>query len=133
MIIGIVGNAGAGKSTLAAIIKDLVPGAVDIALAGPIKRFCKEVFDFTDEQLYGPSEARDAPDERYPAEAKPEREISDDLAACLLSVRSGHSPKPSPEIREVAVDLSRFTMPGDAALEDKGIGDIPTAFWPDLD
>ena len=67
------------------------------------------------------------------AEAKPEREISDDLAACLLSVRSGHSPKPSPEIREVAVDLSRFTMPGDAALEDKGIGDIPTAFWPDLD
>ena len=35
MIIGIVGNAGAGKSTLAAIIKELVPGTVDIAFADP--------------------------------------------------------------------------------------------------
>ncbi len=36
-----------------------------VGLADPLKRICQEVFGFTDEQLWGPSEMRNAPDERY--------------------------------------------------------------------
>ena len=57
---------GSGKNTAADLIKELVPGAVDIAFADPMKEFCQEVFDFSDEQLWGRSEAREKPDKRYP-------------------------------------------------------------------
>lgn len=40
-------------------------GFVKVSLADPIKRICKDVFAFTDEQLWGPSEKRNAPDPRY--------------------------------------------------------------------
>jgi hypothetical protein len=64
-LIGICGRAGAGKSTAAAVlVKEF--GYVEVALADPMKRICKEVFDFSDEQLWGPSEKRNAPDKRYP-------------------------------------------------------------------
>ena len=33
-----------------------------------MKRIARDVFGFSDEQLYGPSEMRNAPDERYPRE-----------------------------------------------------------------
>jgi len=65
MIIGISGKAGAGKDT----VSDLLVKYhlfVRVALADPLKRICKEVFDFSDEQLWGPSEERNKPDERYP-------------------------------------------------------------------
>jgi hypothetical protein len=41
-------------------------GWVRVALADPLKRIAKDVYDFTDEQLWGPSSARNAPDRRYP-------------------------------------------------------------------
>jgi hypothetical protein len=63
-LIGISGLAGAGKDTAAEIlVKEF--GFVRVALADPIKRICKEVFEFTDEQLWGSSERRNAVDERY--------------------------------------------------------------------
>lgn len=62
MIVGVTGNARAGKDTLAAhLIKHY--GFERIGMADPMKRFCQEVFGFSDEQLYG--EERDAPDKRY--------------------------------------------------------------------
>jgi hypothetical protein len=65
MIIGICGLAGSGKDTAA---DSLVLGHhfVKLAFADLMKRFCKEVFDFSDEQLWGPSANRNAPDPRYP-------------------------------------------------------------------
>ena len=65
MIIGICGQAGSGKDTAADF---LVKNAnfVKVAFADPMKRICQDVFDFTDEQLWGPSEKRNAEDERYP-------------------------------------------------------------------
>lgn len=64
-LVGIAGRAGAGKSTAASVlVKEF--GFVEVALADPIKRICKEVFAFTDEQLWGPSEMRNKPDSRYP-------------------------------------------------------------------
>ena len=65
MIIGISGFKGSGKDTLADwLVKEY--GFVKIGLADPLKRFCAEAFDFSDEALWGPSELREIPDERYP-------------------------------------------------------------------
>lgn len=63
-LVAVLGLAGSGKNTAANIIARLTGGSC-IALADPLKRFCKEVFDFSDEQLYGPSEYRNAVDLRY--------------------------------------------------------------------
>jgi hypothetical protein len=58
------GNAGAGKDTVADIlIKDF--GYVRVAFADVMKRFAQEIYQFSDEQLWGPSEKRNAPDPRY--------------------------------------------------------------------
>lgn len=65
MIIGLLGKAGSGKDTAA----DYLCTHYDymkVSFADPLKRFCKDVFDFSDEQLWGPSEERNKPDPRYP-------------------------------------------------------------------
>jgi len=64
MIIGITGKAGAGKDTAADVLVERF-NFVKVALADPLKRICQEVFDFSDEQLWGPSEKRNEPDQRY--------------------------------------------------------------------
>lgn len=70
-IIGLLGHAGCGKDTVADMVFDYVHGSSWLtpkrfALADPLKRFCEEVFGFSDAQLYGPSEERNKPDLRYP-------------------------------------------------------------------
>lgn len=57
--------AGAGKDTAADWLVER-HGFVKIGLADPLKRICKEVYNFTDDQLWGPSQFREAPDMRYP-------------------------------------------------------------------
>ncbi len=64
MIIGITGRAGAGKDTIADVLVKS-HGFVKVGLADEIKRICKRVFDFSDDQLWGPSAMRNAPDPRY--------------------------------------------------------------------
>lgn len=64
MIIGVSGVAGSGKSTTADFLANN-HGFVAIALADPMKRFCREIFGFTNEQLWGPSSSRNAGDSRY--------------------------------------------------------------------
>jgi hypothetical protein len=65
MILGMCGLAGSGKDTAAKfVIAD--HGFVPMAFADEMKRICKRVYDFTDEQLWGPSEFRNLPDKRYP-------------------------------------------------------------------
>jgi hypothetical protein len=64
MIIGLCGPAGSGKDTAADfLVKN--HGFAKVAFADPLKRICKDVFAFTDEQLWGPSEKRNAVDERF--------------------------------------------------------------------
>lgn len=70
MIIALSGFAGSGKDAAADIlVRD--HNFVKVAIADPLKRIAKEVYDFTDEQLWGPSEERNKPDERYPREHGP--------------------------------------------------------------
>ena len=64
----LVGKAGAGKDSVASALLRAgehreCPG-VAIALADPLKRFAKHALGFTDDQLWGPSEARNAVDPR---------------------------------------------------------------------
>lgn len=64
-IIGISGQAGSGKDTAADILL-AKEGFIKLSLADPIKRFAQELWNFSDDQLFGPSEFRNKPDERYP-------------------------------------------------------------------
>lgn len=64
-ILGITGKAGSGKSTFGTILQEECGWAV-LAFADPLKQWAKDVFDFTDDQLWGPSEERNKPDPRYP-------------------------------------------------------------------
>lgn len=65
LILGVSGLAGSGKSLVAEYIAHNFNG-VQCALADPIKRIVAEVYRFSETQLWGPSEMRNAPDERYP-------------------------------------------------------------------
>lgn len=63
-VIGVCGQAGSGKNT----VGDMIECHVDtkqMALADPMKQFAKRVFGFTDTQLWGDSDQRNAPDYRY--------------------------------------------------------------------
>ena len=65
MLIGVSGPAGSGKDAVADFLRaDL--RFTSISLADPLKRICRDVYDFTEEQLWGPSAMRNKPDERYP-------------------------------------------------------------------
>lgn len=61
----VAGSAGAGKDTVADRLL-AKHSFVRIAMADAIKRACQGFFEFTDEQLWGPSAYRNAPDLRYP-------------------------------------------------------------------
>lgn len=63
-IVGISGQTGSGKDTVANYLTE-EHGFVKIALADPIKRFGYHVFLFNTDQLWGPSQARNAVDLRY--------------------------------------------------------------------
>lgn len=63
-IIGLSGVAGVGKDYIANILCEDF-GFIKVAFADPIKRICRDVFDFSEEQLWGPSEKRNEPDKRY--------------------------------------------------------------------
>lgn len=65
MLLGVSGCAGSGKSTFADILAKEHSYAV-VSLADPIKRICREVFAFSEGQLWGPSPMRNEPDIRYP-------------------------------------------------------------------
>jgi len=83
MIIGITGKAGSGKDTAADILVDGF-GFRKISLADPMKRAVMDWFGFSHNQLWGPSEMRNAPDKRYvrvPAHEEP----------CFRTDEWGHS------------------------------------------
>jgi len=64
-VIGVCGLAGSGKNEVTKVLIEEC-GWVNVAFADEMKRICKRVYGFTDEQLWGPSEMRNAPDKRYP-------------------------------------------------------------------
>lgn len=67
MIIGICGLSGSGKSAVGDVFVQHHEATV-MLFADEMKRICKKLFQFTEEQLWGPSEERNKPDKRYPRE-----------------------------------------------------------------
>ncbi len=93
-IVGILGEAGSGKDTIAAFALKFVPGE-SFALADPMKHFAQTVFGFTQEQLWGPSACRNAVDERLSFPVKPVSEPRSGFWAWLLNL------KPKPPVKPV--------------------------------
>lgn len=62
-IIGICGQLGSGKDTVADSFVN--NGYTKVSLADSIKRFARDLFDFSEQQLWGPSEYRNETDPRY--------------------------------------------------------------------
>lgn len=60
MIVACSGAAGSGKSLVADYLRDR-HGFRVVSFAGPLKAIAQQLWGFTDEQLYGPSEARSTP------------------------------------------------------------------------
>lgn len=58
----LVGKAGVGKDTVASFLAK--KGGICIAQADPLKRYAYQVLRMNEHQLWGPSEARNAPDPR---------------------------------------------------------------------
>jgi len=58
-VIGLLGPAGSGKDLVADWFTSN-KNFVKVALADPMKRFCQKAFGFTEKQLWGPSEERNA-------------------------------------------------------------------------
>ncbi len=67
LILGINGVAGSGKDTVGDFVK-ADNNFTKVALADELKRAAKRFYDFTDDQLWGPSQLRNEPDKRYPRE-----------------------------------------------------------------
>jgi hypothetical protein len=63
-VIGILGKAGAGKDTIFNIIQKHRARAERVSFADPIREICRQLYDFSDEQLFGSK--KDEPDLRYP-------------------------------------------------------------------
>jgi hypothetical protein len=62
---GRMASAGTGKDTVADLFVSEHHFA-KVAFADPMKRFLMEVYGFTKEQLWGPSDLREVPDKRFP-------------------------------------------------------------------
>lgn len=61
MIIGLTGLAGSGKDTVADVLQAHHRFA-KVLLADPVKRICQDVFGWSYERLWGPSQNRNEPD-----------------------------------------------------------------------
>jgi hypothetical protein len=68
ILLAVSGHSGAGKDTIADYLTK-VHAFTKVGLADPLKRICFDVYAFTEDQLWGPSEMRNAPDSRYLREA----------------------------------------------------------------
>lgn len=63
-IVGVMGPAGSGKSTVADYLVERY-GAVKYTLAAPLKEIARDVLEFTHEQLYGSQAQKETTDPRY--------------------------------------------------------------------
>lgn len=64
LIIGLCGRAGSGKTSVARFIEDKY-GATRLAFAAPLKTLAMELWDFSEEQVYGEADVKEAIDPRW--------------------------------------------------------------------
>ena len=64
VVIGFLGTAGAGKTPAAKFLEEKY-GAVRISFAYPLKRMAMDMFGFTEEQVWGSTESKEAVDPNW--------------------------------------------------------------------
>lgn len=65
-VIGFMGYAGVGKTTISNMLKSISPTQIEVAsFAGPLKKAVQELFLFSDEQVYGTKEQKETVDSRW--------------------------------------------------------------------
>ena len=65
-VIGFMGYAGVGKTTVSQILQTIAPDKIEIAsFASPLKKAVKDLFLFSDEQVYGTKEQKEEVDPRW--------------------------------------------------------------------
>lgn len=65
LVIGFMGYAGVGKTTAAKALQDYYKDTEIASFAGPLKQAVQRLFLFSDEQVYGTKEHKEAVDERW--------------------------------------------------------------------
>ena len=75
--------AGAGKDEVAKVLAQ--HGFVSVAFSDVMKRWCRDLFSFTDDQLWGKSETRAEPDQRFPR-VVPSFDVGDAFEASRLGI-----------------------------------------------
>ena len=81
MLVTVSGFANTGKDSVADLLCR-THEFVRVSLADPLKRAAQDFYGFTDEQLWGPSHMRNAPDPRYPREHTWQRNGKESTCAC---------------------------------------------------
>ena len=80
-IIGIAGRAGVGKSTVAEMLVRKFDFAA-VSLADPLKRVAADLWGFSEKQLWGPSDERNLPDERWPKDHLWDQVVISGMTSC---------------------------------------------------
>lgn len=65
MLIGLMGPQGSGKDTVGDYLLSQNPNFVKRSMAEPLKKACKELFLFSDTQLYGTQAQKNEPDPKW--------------------------------------------------------------------
>lgn len=107
MIIGISGQAGSGKDTAADFLVRS-RGFAKVSFADPMKRIARDVYKFSFDQLWGPSEARNAPDKRH---SRPHGPFRSDRCACCGIDFGGALWRSAPAFQEEARKRPCFLTP----------------------
>lgn len=113
IVIGLLGPAGAGKSTVAQHLIDKY-GAKKYSLAGPLKSIARE-FGFTEEQLYGTQEQKEAIDPRYGMSC---RQFLQKLGTEGCRKHLGEDVWVNALLRSIRGDAARITAPPIAVIDD---------------
>src|SRR5574343_660335 len=65
-VIGFMGYAGVGKTTISRMLQSIAPDQIKImSFAGPLKKAVQDLFLFSDDQVYGTKEDKEMIDERW--------------------------------------------------------------------
>lgn len=124
MIVGVMGPSGCGKDTFADYVVKNYNGA-KVAMADPLKRICRDVYGFSDKQLWGPSEERNKQDFRYPIPGK--GHLSPRVALQTLGTEWGRGCYENTWV-DLAIRIAKQVLSGSHSYDQK-LGVSQKRFW----